>query len=91
MLKATKLQHIKVFPSASHTTSGCSPEASETTALLHLDTDTPCGISQPKVGVNPLTLPWFCYSHSLVEFKLLCFFGCIDRAPGQSQEESLFL
>lgn len=56
MLKATKLQHIKVFPSASHTTSGCPPEASETTALLHMDTDTPRGISCPKAGVNPLNL-----------------------------------
>lgn len=57
MLKATKLQHIKVFSSASHTTSGCPPEASETTALLHVDTDMPRGISHPKAGVNPLTSP----------------------------------
>lgn len=70
MLKATKLQHIKVFPSASHTTSGCPPNASETTALLHVDTDMPHGISHPKGGVNPLTLPWSCHSHLLIEFKL---------------------
>lgn len=70
MLKATKLQHIEIFPSASHTTSECPPEASETTALLHVNTDTPRGISHPKVGVNPLTLPWSCYSNSLDDFKL---------------------
>lgn len=88
MPKATKSQHIKVFPSVSHTTFVCPSDGSETTALLHVDTDTPRGISHPKVGVNPPTLPWSCHCCPLVAFKWWCFFDCIiDRAPGQSQEE----
>lgn len=68
MLKATKSQHNKGIPNVSHTF-GCPPEASETTALLHTDTDAPCGISHPNVGVNTPTLPWHYHSCPLVAFK----------------------
>lgn len=66
----------------------CLSEAAETTAFLHVDTDTTHGISHIKVGISALTSSWSCHSCPLIAFKWCCFFDCIiDRVLGQCQQE----